>query len=574
MNRRLFRYVVVVALLCSGQLLWQNNVRAERNLSSFPVNQFSGGTGSLLQTDSLPHVASTLPTQNELTAIGSTNISVTFDVNMDPATINDSTFVVYTRYTGRHQGTISYSDQSRTATFDLLSDFKAGELVTVVLTTGIKSSGGIPLDSSYIWSFNISVKRPAGIFAADSTYPVSDAPRSVCSADLDGDGNLDLATAGGNPGKVTILLNNGNGTFAYDSVYTINWYPYSICASDLDADGDIDLVTAVEEAEYMGNITILLNNGDGTFGLPTSYPIGSAARSVCAADLDGDGDLDLAVGQYFANQRVSILLNNGDGTFIHFSDCPVDGGSYSLYPADLDGDKDLDLATVNGFTGSVSVLLNDGLGNFVLDSSYASGYGPFAVFAADLDADSDNDLAAANHYSEYFGYVSIFLNNGDGKFTRDSMYWTSPATNSIFAADLDGDSDLDLAGTDQLSEDIPILLNNGDGRFTVDSFYAAGLSPTAVVAADLDNDGDLDLVAANSLSDNVSVLLNSLRVDPNGDAQMTIADVVYLVNYLFKGGPPPQLIQAGDANCDTTVTIADAVYLISYLFKGGPAPRC
>jgi hypothetical protein len=82
------------------------------------------------------------------------------------------------------------------------------------------------------------------------------------------------------------------------------------------------------------------------------------------------------------------------------------------------------------------------------------------------------------------------------------------------------------------------------------------------------------MVTANSLSNNLSVLLNSLRVDPNGDGQITVADIVYLVNYLFKGGLAPQSIQAGDANCDGRVTISDAVYLISYLFKGGLAPKC
>ena len=54
--------------------------------------------------------------------------------------------------------------------------------------------------------------------------------------------------------------------------------------------------------------------------------------------------------------------------------------------------------------------------------------------------------------------------------------------------------------------------------------------------------------------------------------QITVADVVYLINYLFKGGPAPVLLKAGEVNCDAKVTVADAVYLINYLFKGGPKP--
>ena len=63
-----------------------------------------------------------------------------------------------------------------------------------------------------------------------------------------------------------------------------------------------------------------------------------------------------------------------------------------------------------------------------------------------------------------------------------------------------------------------------------------------------------------------------LRGDANHDKKVTIADIVYLVSYLFKFGPPPNPIQSGDANCDGKVTIADIVYLVSYLFKFGPVP--
>ena len=62
------------------------------------------------------------------------------------------------------------------------------------------------------------------------------------------------------------------------------------------------------------------------------------------------------------------------------------------------------------------------------------------------------------------------------------------------------------------------------------------------------------------------------RGDANSDGKITVSDVVYLVNYLFKGGPPPAVFLAGDANCDTKVTVSDVVYLVNYLFKGGPPP--
>ena len=64
------------------------------------------------------------------------------------------------------------------------------------------------------------------------------------------------------------------------------------------------------------------------------------------------------------------------------------------------------------------------------------------------------------------------------------------------------------------------------------------------------------------------------RGDVNADGKLNVADVIYLINYLFKFGPPPVTMESGDANCDGKVFVADVVYLVYYLFKGGPPPSC
>ena len=60
--------------------------------------------------------------------------------------------------------------------------------------------------------------------------------------------------------------------------------------------------------------------------------------------------------------------------------------------------------------------------------------------------------------------------------------------------------------------------------------------------------------------------------DANADGQISLSDVVYLINYVFKGGDAPVPLEAGDVNCDGDVNITDVVYLINYLFKGGDPP--
>ena len=62
--------------------------------------------------------------------------------------------------------------------------------------------------------------------------------------------------------------------------------------------------------------------------------------------------------------------------------------------------------------------------------------------------------------------------------------------------------------------------------------------------------------------------------DANGDTQTNVGDAVYLINYVFKGGPAPTIASQGDANADCQVNVGDAVYLINYVFKGGSAPEC
>jgi hypothetical protein len=62
--------------------------------------------------------------------------------------------------------------------------------------------------------------------------------------------------------------------------------------------------------------------------------------------------------------------------------------------------------------------------------------------------------------------------------------------------------------------------------------------------------------------------------DANGDSLIDASDVVFLVNYLFRGDSAPFPYEAGDANCDGIVETGDLVYLLNFLYREGPAPGC
>jgi len=62
--------------------------------------------------------------------------------------------------------------------------------------------------------------------------------------------------------------------------------------------------------------------------------------------------------------------------------------------------------------------------------------------------------------------------------------------------------------------------------------------------------------------------------DVNVDDVVDLGDVLYLISYLYKGGPAPDPLEVGDCDCDGVVDLGDVLFLINYLYKGGPAPDC
>ena len=95
------------------------------------------------------------------------------------------------------------------------------------------------------------------------------------------------------------------------------------------------------------------------------------------------------------------------------------------------------------------------------------------------------------------------------------------------------------------------------------------LTMTASNATAPNNDygwGIIDLLAA------VNYEYESMLGDVNRDGKTSIADAVFMVNYLFNSGPAPDPLSIGNVNCIAEIDITDVVYLINYLFKSGPAP--
>jgi hypothetical protein len=197
-----------------------------------------------------------------------------------------------------------------------------------------------------------------GTFATPVSYATGENPNGIAVGDFNNDNKKDLATADYSDDTISILLGNGNGGFGAPTSFETGANPVSgqtgptmVAVADFNGDGNSDLVAN----GTLGDIQILLGNGNGTFGSAVSYNADEASiwlTSLAVGDFNTDGKADVAVGAL-------ILLGNGDGTLAEVLRSQASGTNVFAYPAvaDFDGDRRPDLALSEGGP-DVSILLN------------------------------------------------------------------------------------------------------------------------------------------------------------------------------------------------------------------------
>jgi len=353
----------------------------------------------------------------------------------------------------------------------------------------------------------------------------------VAVADLDGDGDLDLATANTADGTVSLFPQLAPAVFASQagqrlgggSATTAMGGVNALAAADWSGDGRVDLVTANRTGK---TIALFAQRSDGTFPVAADVLLGAGSLSdpfhVACADLDGDGDLDLAVADAAAN-RLLLFHRAADGTFPNAPDASLGSNTATKAPVfvlatDLNGDGAIDLVCANSTGNNLAVFFQQPGGTFhaLPDATLgATGQtnGPVVVAAADVDGDGDVDLACANLSGNS---VTLFAASAPGVFPSAPTLTLTHASlvgpTSLSLEDVDRDGSPDVVAGGSTSDAFVLFFQSNPGVFTTVEVVGATAftsSPLSLSVVDLDGDGDSDLVSAEPDLDNVPIFFGA-----------------------------------------------------------------
>lgn len=332
---------------------------------------------------------------------------------------------------------------------------------------------------------------------------------------------LDVTPSGNDGNLIGFSLQGNNSNYVSTEVarhYFSGSGADDIVLGDANEDGYDDIFLP---NRYEGTISVLLNNQNGGFDISYEYFSGDYTIGITVGYFNNDLHLDIATTNLFSDD-VRIYFGDGTGDFSSSItiDTGVDSRPYDIKSDDLDDDGDYDLVvSLNGIsTVRVYYADNDGSGNFSTYVDYSVEDEPRFISLGDFDGNTEEDIAVATNFN---GTINILLNDGNGAMTAEGgNYYFGNGVRDIITSDFNDDGFLDLATSNQGSQDLAVLIGNNDGSFQEASFYYSGNWPWGLLDVDVNNNGIKDIVVCNRSDGQLKYFIN------DGDGNFTDGEFI------------------------------------------------
>jgi hypothetical protein len=340
-------------------------------------------------------------------------------------------------------------------------------------------------------------------FTEQSAISTSNRSFNIISADMNGDGHMDVIGSDFDGGRIDIFQNNGDGSFTSQTINSNAIGIWAIHVADVDSDGNNDVLAALSTSN---KITWYRNNGDNTYDEFTITTNVAEPRSVYAIDMDYDGDMDVLSASR-NDDKIAWYENDGNENFTQHDISTSAIQAWDVFAIDMDGDGDMDVLSAS--EGGIRIAWYKNKGDLSFEEIVVSNTTdqPNSVYAYDMDGDGLLDVLAASLSAGTLWY----RNNGDETFQENLIGSGNPFLGNFraipFDMDLDGDTDV-LSSS--LGDEVFWFENTGGQVFVKQTVSTNVDAFVGVFASDLDWDGDLDLISASVDDSKITWFKNDL----------------------------------------------------------------